>query len=102
MGPGFLESVYQECLEREFALQEIPAVSQPDMPLHYKHHQLSKTFTPDFICLGKIILEIKSVQELNEVFRAQIINCLKATQMRPRILVNFNHHPKVEYERFVL
>ena len=54
MGCGFLESVYQECLEWELCLQKIPFVAQKKLALHYKRHQLDKTFEPDFICSRRL------------------------------------------------
>ena len=101
MGPGFLEAVYQECLEIEFELQRLPARSQVELPLRYKQRPLKKGYTPDFICYDAIVLEIKAVTELTDVFRAQVLNYLKATNMRLGLLVNFNHYPKLQYERIV-
>ena len=99
MGLGFLEAVYQECLELEFEMQGIPVVPKAELSLSYKQRPLTKPYIPDFLCFVEIILEIKAVQDLNDVFRAQVLNYLKATKKRLGILVNFNHHPKVQYER---
>ena len=63
-GCGFLESVYQECLEIELELQGIPFLSKPPQTLQYRGRTLIQTFSPDFICYDKIILEIKAVSEL--------------------------------------
>jgi len=60
-GCGFLESVYQECLEIELELQGIPFSRQKVLPLSYKGRSLSQKYIPDFICCDKIILEIKAV-----------------------------------------
>ncbi len=56
-GNGFLEAVYQECLEKEFALQGILFDAQVPLKLSYKGDPLKQGYTPDFICYGKIILE---------------------------------------------
>jgi GxxExxY protein len=101
MGPGFLEPVYQECLEIEFGLQQIPAQPPLELQLAYKGHPLKKGYTPDFLCYDKIVVEIKAVSELNNIFRAQLLNYLTATNLRLGFLVNFNHHPKLQYERLV-
>ena len=101
IGCGFLEAVYQECLQIEFGLQNIPARSQPALSLTYKGHRLEKEYAADFICFDKIILELKAVAELDDIHRAQVHNYLKATGMRLGLLVNFGHHPKVQYERIV-
>lgn len=101
MGCGFLESVYQECLEKEFGKQEIPFAAQRELILQYKGDRLEQTFKPDFICFEQIIVEIKAVRELANEHRAQIHNYLKATDLELGLLINFGHYPKVEIERIV-
>jgi GxxExxY protein len=100
-GCGFLESVYQECLAIEFELREIPFVPQPRQQLEYKGRTLRSEFIPDFICHGKIIVELKAVTALADEHRAQVHNQLKATGHRVALLVNFGHHPGVEIERII-
>jgi len=102
MGCGFLEPVYQECLEKELTLQGIPFDAQKIVALNYKGQKLDKVYKPDFFCYDKIIVEIKAVSTLNNEFRAQTINYLHATNMRLGLLINFDHFPKIEHERFVL
>lgn len=97
-GYGFIEPVYQECLQTEFGLQGIPFVSQPEIQLSYKGTLLAQYFKPDFICYGKIIVEIKSVAAIVAAHRAQAINYLNATEFELALLVNFGHHPKLDYE----
>lgn len=101
LGSGFLESVYQEALELEFQLQEIPFESQSTLRLRYKGHQLKQTYIPDFVCFGKIIVELKAVSKLAPEHHAQAQNYLKATGLRLALLVNFGHYPKLECERIV-
>jgi GxxExxY protein len=100
-GCGFLEAVYQECLALEFGFRNIPFVPQCELLLSYKGHSLAQTCKPDFICFGKIILEIKAASALAPEHRAQIHNYLKATGHRLGFLVNFGHFPKLEYERII-
>ena len=100
-GSGFLEAVYQECLEIELQLRGIPIVPQAELKLTYKGRTLKKTYQPDFACFDKIIVEIKAVSELADEHRAQVHNYLKATGYRLGLLVNFGSHGKVEYERIV-
>ena len=102
MGSGFLEAVYQECLEKELSLMGIPFVSQPELILHYKGARLQHTYRPDLICYDKIILELKAVKEIAPEHKSQIINYLKITNMRLGLLVNFGSWPKVQIERFAL
>lgn len=101
-GCGFLEAVFQECLEMEMAEQGIPFVTQPKLALSYKGRPLKQTYSPDFVCYDKIIVEIKAVSALTDEHRAQVHNYLKATGHRLGLLVNFGHYPKLESERIVL
>jgi len=100
-GSGFLEAVYQECLAMEFADQGVQFIEQERLRLEYKGKTLRQSYEPDFVCFGKIIVEIKAVRLLTDEQRAQIINYLKATGMELGLLVNFGSHPKLEHERFV-
>jgi GxxExxY protein len=101
MGCGFLEAVYQECLERELHSRSIPFAAQATLSIPYKGQNLRQAYQPDFICLDKIILELKAVTQLASEHRAQIHNYLKATGMAVGYLINFGHYPKVEFERIV-
>ena len=102
MGCGFVEPVYQECLELEFALQGLLFVAQGTLRLSYKGKRLKRRFTPDFILFDSIVLEIKAVKDILDKHRAQVHNYLKATGYRLGLLVNFGHYPKVQYERIVV
>lgn len=101
-GCGFLEAVYQECLEMELSDQGVVSIPQPALALNYKGRRLKQTYSPDFICFGKIVVEIKAVTALADEHRAQVHNYLKATGHRLGLLVNFGHFPKVESERIAL
>ncbi len=102
MGVGFLEPVYQECLENEFALRKIPFESQVDLSIHYKDIHLKHTYRADFICFDKILIEIKAVSHILDVHRAQVLNYLRAANLRLGLLVNFSSTPKIAIERIVL
>lgn len=102
MGNGFLEPVYQECVEIEFQSCSIPFEAQKELQLMYRVRLLKRTYKPDFVCNDKIIVEIKAVSNITDEHRSQILNYQHATKFRLGILVNFGHHPKLEYERFVL
>ena len=101
-GCGFLEPVYHECCEIEFAFQKIPFLSQTELELAYRGRVLRQRYKPDFICFQKIIVELKAVSALADEHRAQLLNYLHATRMKLGLLVNFGHHPNLEYERIVL
>lgn len=102
MGSGFLESVYQECLEKELTSKNIPFVSQPEISLIYKGTKLNQTYKPDLICYNQIIIELKAAKYIAPEHKAQIINYLKATGYKLGLLVNFGSYPKVQIERFVI
>ncbi|MDD2600968.1 MAG: GxxExxY protein [Kiritimatiellae bacterium] len=102
MGCGFLEAVYQECLEIELKEQGIPFIAQKEIQLMYKGEPLQQIYKPDFICYDKIILELKAVKEIAPEHKAQVINYLKATNLKLGLLINFGSHPKAQIERFVL
>jgi GxxExxY protein len=101
MGHGFVEPVYQECLQIEFAERGIPHRPKIPLDLVYKGHSLEQKYVPDFICFEKIIVELKAVSDLADEHRAQVHNYLKATGYRLGLLVNFGQHPKRQYERIV-
>jgi len=102
LGCGFVEPVYQECLEMELALQGLIFKPQTELTLHYKGQPLKQKYIPDFILFDKVVLEIKALKELADAHRAQVHNYLKATGRRLGLLVNFGHYPKVESERIVI
>ncbi len=98
-GCGFLEPVYQECLEIEFGLQAIPVTPRAPLKLSYKGRPLLQKYVPDFICYGQIVLEIKAVEMLVDAHRAQVLNYLSAAGLELGLLVNFGHYPRLESER---
>jgi GxxExxY protein len=102
MGCGFLESVYQECLEKELQRRCIPFIAQQPLQLAYKGETLQQTYKPDLICYGQIIVELKAVKDIAPEHKAQVINYLKATGMKLGLLVNFGTYPKASITRLAL
>ena len=102
MGCGFLESVYQECLEKELAQRGVPFVAQQELQLTYKGEQLQQIYRPDLICYGQIIVELKAVKDIAPEHKAQVINYLKATGIKLGLLVNFGTYPKASITRLAL
>ncbi len=102
LGPGFLEAVYQEALEIEFQRRDIPYEREKEIDVYYDGVLLKKKFQPDFVCYGKIIVELKAVMELDDQNRVQVYNYLKATNMKLGLLLNFGHSDELEYERKVI
>jgi GxxExxY protein len=101
-GCGFLEPVYQECLEIELEYQGIPFVPQEQLKLSHRGRQLKQVYKPDFICYGKILVEIKALSGLIDEHRAQVINYLHATGFELGLLINFGTYPKLQWERLVI
>lgn len=102
LGCGFLEAVYQECLERELRLRSVPFVAQGELRISYKGEPLVQTYKTDLVCYEKIIVELKAVKQIAPEHKAQLFHYLKATELRLGFLVNFGHHPGVEIERIIL
>jgi len=100
LGCGFLEAVYQEALEKEFKIQDIPYKPQPIVEIKYKGQLLEKKYQPDFICFGEVIIEIKAISSLSGVEEAQLINYLKATGLNVGLLIN-SGSKSLEHKRFV-
>ena len=100
LGCGFLEAVYQEALGKEFACQAIPFKPQPVIRIEYKGKPLDKTYQVDFVCYDGIIVEIKAISSLSGIEEAQLINYLKATELKVGLLINFGAK-SLEYKRLV-
>ena len=101
LGNGFLESVYQECLEHEFKLRSIPFIVQPTLEMTYKDLNLKQRYQPDFICYNAIIVELKAISVITELHKSQLLNYLKATNLKLGLLVNFGHFPLLEHKRML-
>ena len=98
---GFKEQIYHESLIHEFLMRKIPAVSKPQLQVRYKELVLNTVCEPDFVCYGKIILELKALSELTGDHRAQVLNYLKATGFELGLLVNFGRPDQLQWERIV-
>ena len=100
LGCGFLERVYQDALEVEFRMRNIPYEREKLIHVMYKGQPLGEPYRADFVCYGKVIVELKSVSEILDGHRAEIINYLKATKMKLGFLVNFGEE-SLNIERIV-
>jgi GxxExxY protein len=100
LGPGFLEAVYEEVLEKEFIIQNIPYKRQVQLDLYYEGVQLKKHYRADFVCYDSIIVELKAVAQIPSVFYAQLQNYLKCTNMELGLLINFGT-PSLTYKRIL-
>ncbi len=90
LGPGLLESAYEECLAYEFASQHIPFERQKQIPVKYKNVQLDCGFRIDLLVKGLVIVELKAVDELMPIHDAQVLTYLKLTGCKLGLLLNFN------------
>ena len=100
LGPGFLEAVYEEVIEKEFIVQNIPYKRQVKLDLYYEGVQLKTHYRADFVCYDNIIVELKAVTQIPSVFYAQLQNYLKCTNMELGLLINFGT-PSLTYKRIV-
>lgn len=100
LGSGFLESVYQEALEKEFRSQKIDIQRQVKLKLMYDGQPMKKYFVADFLCYDKVLLEIKAASFLVKDVEAQVINYLKSTELPVGLLINFGQKSLV-WKRFV-
>jgi GxxExxY protein len=100
LGPGFLEAVYEEVVEKEFIVQNIPYKRQVKLDLYYEGVQLKKYYRADFVCYDSIIVELKAVTQIPSVLYAQLQNYLKCTNMELGMLINFGT-PSLTYKRIV-
>ena len=99
MKNGYREEVYQQCLELELSARGIAFQSKPELHVIYKGTPIEKTYIPDLICYDKIILELKTVDQLNNEHKGQLLNYLRITRAALGLLVNFRSYPKVEILR---
>ncbi len=89
LGNGYVEPIYQDALELEFRARGIPYEREKELHVQYKGQQVKHYYKADFVCYGKIIVELKAVSSLNNEHLAQTINYLKTTGMELALLANF-------------
>jgi GxxExxY protein len=90
LGPGLLESAYEECLCRELALRSIPFKRQHPLPVEYKGTRLDCGYRLDLLVAGRVVVEIKSVSAIEPVHEAQLLTYLKLGGWKLGLLINFN------------
>ncbi len=99
LGPGFVEEIYEESMAHEFELRGIPYERQKEVIVSYKGRKVGK-HRIDLVVDGKIILELKAVSELTDVFRQRTLSYLKATNLKLGLLISFGSS-RVQHERIV-
>ena len=90
LGPGLLESAYEQCLCRELELRDVPFVQQQPVPVEYKGVRLECGYRLDLCVAGRIVIEVKSVSELSKIHDAQVLTYLRLTGMSLGLILNFN------------
>ena len=90
LGPGLLESVYEEAMVYELQKRGLSVERQKDVPIYYDGHLLKTPLRVDLLVEGRVVIELKSVQEMREVFWKQTLTYLKLLNLKVGILVNFN------------
>jgi GxxExxY protein len=90
LGPGLLESAYEQCLCRELELRGIPFVQQQPVPVEYKGVRLECGYRLDLCVASRIVVEVKAVSELVKIHDAQVLTYLRLTGMSVGLLLNFN------------
>ena len=90
LGPGLLESAYEECLCKELSLRGISYERQKPLPLEYKGEKLDCGYRLDVVVENNIILELKACEKIEPIFRAQLLTYLKLSKLSLGLLLNFN------------
>jgi len=98
LGPGFLESVYEEAFAIELDLRNISYKQQYPIDIFYKE-KLAKHFVCDFIIEDVVLVELKALSQLGDIEKAQVLNYLKASKLPVGLLLNFGAQ-SLEYKRF--
>jgi len=90
LGPGLLESAYEECLCRELSLREIPFDRQRPLPVEYKRTKLDCGYRLDLLVAGAVVVEIKAAQAIEPIHEAQLLTYMKLGGWKLGLLINFN------------
>ena len=90
LGPGLLESAYEECLYYEMHKAGLKVKRQIDIPLSYEEVKLSVGFRLDLIVEDKVIVEVKAIEAFKDIHTAQVLTYLKLTKCKVGLLINFN------------
>jgi len=92
LGPGLLESVYETCLTHELRKRGLAVGTQVPIPIVYDGIRLEGGLKLDLLVQKQLIVEIKAVEEMNRIFKAQVLTYLKLARLRLALLINFNVH----------
>ena len=101
LGPGLLEAAYGDALEIEFRRRDIPFEREKMLPILYKDEVLTTKYYADFLCYGSVVVELKAVETILNIHKAQLIHYLNITHLRKGLLLNFKSL-KLDYHRYIL
>ena len=90
LGPGLLESTYQQCLAHELTLNDIPFRLEHPLPVEYKGVRLDCGYRIDVLVDDRLILELKAVEEVKGIHKAQLLTYMKLSRVKTGLLINFN------------
>lgn len=90
LGPGLLENVYHQCLKKELELKKINFSSEFQIPLNYKGYELESKLRCDLLIENSLVVELKSVVEINPIFEAQLLTYMNLLKVPIGLLINFN------------
>src|SRR5919204_1355320 len=90
LGPGLLESAYEQCLARELSLRGIPFQHQKSLPVHYKGTRLDCGYRLDFLVADSVVVEVKAIDALLPIHQAQLLSYLKLGGWKLGLLINFH------------
>ena len=90
LGPGLLESAYEECLCRELELRNVRFERQKPLPLKYKGTEIDCGYRLDIIVSGEVVVELKACSSLEPIHEAQLLTYLRLTGIKIGLLINFN------------
>lgn len=103
LGPGLLESTYEQCLAHELYRKGIEFKIQQSMPVTYKGIKLDCGYRLDMVIEGELIIELKAVESIKEIHKAQLLSYMKLANIKTGLLINFNVTRLVNgLKRFVL
>ncbi len=102
LGYGMSEEIYQQSLEIELELRQIPWMSKPELQASYKSRLLATTYRPDLVVFSQIVVELKAVSSLLPEHEAQIFNYLRISTRPVGYLLNFGQKGKLQWKRFVV
>ncbi|MGD1019779.1 MAG: GxxExxY protein [Verrucomicrobiia bacterium] len=90
LGPGLLESAYEQCLAHELSCAKLPFQRQLDLPVEYKGVRLDCGYRIDLLVDGKLVVELKSIEQLLPIHEAQVLTYMKLARVPTGLLINFN------------